>query len=380
MRPDRDEADWFKPLHVRDASGARDRISAQVAAGADVVVAPTWQTHRRALLPLAETRRAADWSAAAVRVAREAVELGLEARAAALADAPDDDIRRGRPMPLVAASLPALDEGAEQEHGQLLPREAATERDYRDHAGTLADAGPDLLLVEGQHEEGEARVAMLEAVDTGLPVWVALGAQSLAGVALEEWLDRARSLGVERLLLPGPLDARGAAMDGGLAWGGIGLRAELVGDWLAAGADVVGRLDGATVESLEPLRRAIDDQEEALHAAARAASGRWDTLVTRAAGMAPGGAAAWIGKPPVGPLPSGFEWLRVDAHEAGQLPSGHYRLVVAADPLPEMARLLERGGVLVQPLSDGSYARVDLRLVVLDDAEEPAFAIFRRED
>ncbi len=57
-------------------AAARERIAAQVAAGADVVVAPTWLTHRRALLPLGETRRAAAWTADAVRVAREAVEIG----------------------------------------------------------------------------------------------------------------------------------------------------------------------------------------------------------------------------------------------------------------------------------------------------------------
>ena len=59
-------------------AAARERLAAQLTAGADVVVAPTWLTHRRALLPVGETRQARAWTAAAVRVAREAIEIGLE--------------------------------------------------------------------------------------------------------------------------------------------------------------------------------------------------------------------------------------------------------------------------------------------------------------
>jgi hypothetical protein len=89
-RPNSDHADWYLPLHLRDPATARDRITAQIAAGADVVVAPTWQTHRRALLPLGETRRAATWTAAAMVTAREAIEIGLERRAEAMTDAEPD--------------------------------------------------------------------------------------------------------------------------------------------------------------------------------------------------------------------------------------------------------------------------------------------------
>ena len=170
-RPSSDDADWYLPLHLRDESAARARLAGQISAGADVIVAPTWLTHRRALLPLGETRRVGAWSNAAVRLAREAIEVGLERREEALADTPEDDPGLGRPQPLVAATLPALDDEPEAATGRLLPREAATERDYRDQAGALADAEPDLLLVEGQRDEEAARVALAEAVQTGLPVW-----------------------------------------------------------------------------------------------------------------------------------------------------------------------------------------------------------------
>ncbi|MEA2026444.1 MAG: homocysteine S-methyltransferase family protein, partial [Chloroflexota bacterium] len=199
-RPHRDDADWYLPLHIRDESAARERLAAQVAAGADVIVAPTWRTHRRALLPLGETRRAAVWTAAAVRVARDAVEVGLERRAELLADASADDVRRGRPEPLIAASLPALDDGPERGSGRLLPHEAATERDYRDQAGVLADAEPDLLLVEGQRDEAEARPATTEAAATGLPAWAALHPSALAAADVEAWLEWSSQIGLERIL------------------------------------------------------------------------------------------------------------------------------------------------------------------------------------
>ena len=71
--PDPEHADWYLPLHLRDARAARERLVGQTVAGAAVVMAPALLTHRRALLPLGETRRAAAWTAAAVRLGREAI-------------------------------------------------------------------------------------------------------------------------------------------------------------------------------------------------------------------------------------------------------------------------------------------------------------------
>src|SRR5690606_33957881 len=71
-------ARWFEPFHVRQPDVARGEIASQVATGADVVLAPTWLTHRRALEAVGESRRAQAWTTAAVRLAREAVETGME--------------------------------------------------------------------------------------------------------------------------------------------------------------------------------------------------------------------------------------------------------------------------------------------------------------
>jgi hypothetical protein len=391
-RPDPDDADWYLPLHLREERAARERIAAQVLRGADVVVAPTWLTHRRALLPLGETRRAAAWTAAAVRVAREAVEVGLERRAEAEAatqarlaatDAadepvPDDVAAHDRPRPLVAASLPALDDEPEADSGRLLPAEAATERDYRAQAGVLADAEPDLILVEGQRSEAAARVAATEAVDTGLPAWQALTPAALASTDLEGWLDWARRAGVERLLLPPPLSARLAAAVGELPWGGLVSDPATVSDWLAAGASVVGVLDRATPQAVEARRRAIDDHERGMLEAALAAERRWLAHVERAATMAPGGAAVWIGSPPDAPLPAGFEWLVVDVDESRRLPEDRFRLVVVPQAAVLDPRILERGGIVAMPYDETVGQLPALDLLAADDDSEPPLLIARR--
>ncbi len=383
-RPDPDTADWYMPLHLRDAPAARARVATQIEVGADVVVAPTWLTHRRALLPLGETRRAGDWTAAAVRLAREAVEVGLERRQGALGDVPDapdapevslDDVRRGRPAPLVAASLPALDDEAEVATGRLLPRETATERDYRDQAGIIADAEPDLILVEGQRSEADARTALASALDTGLPVWAALTPSALSTSDLEAWFEWAGATGLARLLLPSPLPAALPATEAALPWGGVADHPGSATAWLEAGARTIALLDGATVPVLESLRAALDDHERADLEVEQAARRRWQALVEQAAAMAPGGAAVWIGTVPGEGLPEGFRWHVVEEAQVPRLPDEAYRLAVATTVMgPPLERILERGGVLVGPLPHPG----SLRRIVVDEAEPP-LAISRRE-
>ncbi|MFO7533069.1 MAG: homocysteine S-methyltransferase family protein [Candidatus Limnocylindrales bacterium] len=402
-RPARDDADWVLPLHVRDEAAARERIAAQVAAGADVVVAPTWLTHRRALLPLAETRRAADWTTAAVRVARDAVEVGLERREALLADAPPDDVRQGRPDTRVAAVLPVLHDQPDAGSGRLPPHESASLRDYRDQAGLLADAAPDLLLVEAAADGAEARTAGQEACATGLPVWAAHAAPmgddaAIDAAYVETWLEWGRDVGLERLLLP-TLRVAAYARGGGLAWGGLLACApdalgvsdaaaaagsgangrKSAADWLAAGASALACLDGASAVALEPLRAAIDEVERVAIEASRAVERRWHAHVARAARMALGGPALWLGERAAAPLPEGFAWLHVDATEAHHLPTDRFRLIVARRPFEGAAVLLERGGVLAsgEPLAGGPES--GLRTVLIDDASAPPLAIYRRE-
>lgn len=377
-RPDPHDADWYLPLHVRKEGAARERIAGQIVAGADIVVAPTWLTHRRALLPLGETRRAGAWTAAAVHVARQALEVGQERRAESLVDVPDDDVRRGRPKSLVAAVLPALDDEPETATGRLLPHEAATERDYRDQAGAIADAEPDLILVEGQHTVADARTAIAEATETGLPTWAALTAETLAADELSGWFDWAVDHEVERLLLAGPIGDRDAILDAPLPWGALAPSDDPLTEWLEAGAAVIAWLDGANPAVLEPLRSAIDDHERVAIEAEHAARRRWQAHLRRAASMAPGGAAIIIGRADDPALPAGFEWSGVEREELPYLPPAHFRLLVDPDGFAtgDVARALERGGIAVSRPGQAET----LRLMTLDDSADPPLAIYRREE
>jgi hypothetical protein len=420
-RLDPDEPRWFEPLHVRDSRGSRERMASQVAAGADVIVAPTWQTHRRALVPVGETRQARAWTGAAVRVAREAVELGLEQRAevdgsAEAGEEPGARAERGvvperdaralaaelrtqepasvvptapalpRPAPLVAASLPALDALPEPGLGRLLPRSAASERDYREQAGLLADQEPDLLLVEGQATTTELRVAVEAAVGTGLPAWVAVALPGLGGEHADRVMDALGGIEVAAILFPGRPGA--GLLDIAMPWGG------LVGDgpgaegWLEAGAALLGLLDGATPEALAVVRAIIDRRERAALDAAQRLEDAWRSHVRRAAAMAEGGAALWLhgtseAAPPRDRLPPGFEWLVVSEEAARQVPDGRFQLVVdrGGDPaaVERDARWLAEGGILATAWTPGGSAGGELRVLRIDDQAGLRLALLRRQ-
>ncbi len=378
-RPHPDDADWYLPLHLRDARTARARLASQVAVGADAIVAPTWLTHRRALLPLGETRRAGAWTTAAIQLAREATELGMERRAepsdAGAAEA--EAVPPARPAPLVAAVLPSLEEEATVASGRLLPRESASARDYRDQAGLLADAEPDLILLEAPTTEADARTAVEAAAGTGLPVWAAFGRALLATAELDHWLELTGALGVARLLLPPPLAERVAAAEGTVPWGGLGVGAPEIGTWLETGAGAMALLDQATPGALQPVRAAIDAHERTTLEAEERRARRWLEHVRQAAAMAPGGAAVWVGPTPGARLPEGFDWIVVSADEVASLPQDRYALALAVSaPGPELTKALRDGGILSGPVPHPTGVRT---LYLDDEAGEVALATSRRE-
>jgi hypothetical protein len=292
---------------------------------------------------------------------------------------------------MVAACLPALDDDPDPGTGRLLPREAASERDYHDQAGLLADGEPDLVLLEGQATLASLRLAIDAAGGTGLPTWVALSRAGGGETDLEAWLDLARESNVAVTLLPGTPDGGRPGLDS--AWGRLipdtaAPGEDTISGWLAAGAAAIGLLDGATPDHLAPIRAAIDAYQRAELGAAEAAEARWWQHVRHAATMAPGGAALCLSvsgtRESLEPrLPAGFEWLIVDPSEAGVLPAAHFRLVVdpGERPVPPSLRaaLLDEGGVLVVAEGDSGLLTDELRLLVLEGTAEPPLAILRRE-
>ena len=280
------------------------------------MLAPTWRTHRRALMDVGESRRAVAWTQAAVEVAREGVDVGLERRAQ---DAlPDEEVENPPPAivraaPIVGGVTPILDDEPEPGTGRLLAREPAAARDYDEAAGHLADGDVDLILVETRVGDRGSRVAVEAAARSGIPTWVAAIGGDPEGPdgpvtesALATWVETSIDAGAMGLLFPDGSAALAARMAEAMAvptWGGlvgeVGDRAAESLDagastWLEAEARVVGLLRGARPERVAAIRATIDRRIQAELEREAAASQRWDAAVRRGASMAPGGAALWL--------------------------------------------------------------------------------------
>jgi hypothetical protein len=280
----------------------------------------------------------------------------------------------------------------------VLPREAATERDYRDQAGLLADAAPDLVLVEGQATTPEARLAAGIALETGLPTWVALSGIGAVGDATARAVDVLAGMAVACVLLSGDPRSRSevpadwARMRPGpdmpVEWGGL-LRSPAAADaWLDAGAVALGLLDAATPDRLAPVRTSIDRRMRAVLEAAQRDDETWRAHVRRAAMMAEGGRALWLRDPsdetlPSDRLPGGFAWIVARSDELHGLPDDHFDLIVDPSVPPAMRRnaaWLRRGGILTTRGLPEPLGAAGLRIIAVDDTRDPPHVITRREE
>ena len=235
--------------------------------GADIITANTFRTNPRSFLAggltRPDARRATD---AAVACAREAVAQVASGARVAGAIAPLEDCYR-------PDLVPAADQ-LTSEHGVL--------------SGWLRDAGADLILVETMNTVVEAAAACRAAVETRLPVWVSFHVDSsgllLSGETLSAAARAVDSLGVEaigvncvdarcaRPLLdvltrstdrPALVYANGGRLVAGewqpdptldaLSFG------QLAGDWLGAGAQIVGGCCGTGPDHIAAVRRVVDN-------------------------------------------------------------------------------------------------------------------------
>jgi hypothetical protein len=400
---------WFEPDHVRDPGRVRDEMAAQVRAGADVLEAPTFLTHRRALLAVGESRRAREWTMAAVRVARDAADAGLELRAqdeAQTAELPADERPVVNPDVLIVGVLPDLELDSDPGTGRLAPRETAVARDEADLCGFLADAGVDGILLEPRATVERASASVGLAAETGIPAWAMVSLQAdarlVSGEALEMWVEAVGPLAPASVIVM-PADASNAgraddlverldrevpgSMVGVVAPGpldGAGGR-ETAKAWLEAGAaSVIGIADGASPDALRPLVEARGDVTRTQLRRVGEARSRWERWVTDAARRAPGGAAMWIGAPPPR-LPDGFAWTVTMPDEAASAPDEAFRFIVSREPVDalELGRLLERGGILAARLPPGvdlsALANAGLRPLDGPAAVDPSWVMARKE-
>jgi S-methylmethionine-dependent homocysteine/selenocysteine methylase len=227
--------------------------AAEVEAGADVLTANTFRTHRRTLARAGLGERASDLTRRAVALAREAA-----------ASAP-------RPV-YVVGSLSPLEDCYRPD---LVPDDAALEAEHAEQAARLAAAGVDGILVETHNTVRELAAAARGAKATGLPVIASMitdgAGRLLSGEPIEDAVSALASIRPEVLAincvparrLVNDLRALASANSGALlgAYGNLGRPMEdggyaeaatpegyarFAGSWLDAGARLIGGCCGTS--------------------------------------------------------------------------------------------------------------------------------------
>ncbi len=236
------------------------------AAGAEILTANTFRTQSRVLGRARESGIAIEGDARSLT--RAALEL---ARGAAV----EADHRV-----LIAGSAPPLEDCYRPD---LVPAPAELEREHREHAENLAEAGADLILIETMGSLREARAAGRAAARTGLPFCVSFisrgDAALLSGEPLAEAIEAVCEFGPHLVAvnclpptsvagcLPtlraasvpfGVYANLGAPMEGDgpedrAEWRSPEDFASLVGGWVSDGASLVGGCCGTMPDHIRAI-------------------------------------------------------------------------------------------------------------------------------
>ncbi len=142
-----DVPEWSAAALVSAPDLVRQVHADYIVAGAELITANTFRTHARNLSRAGLASRAAELTALAVALAREA--------------AGDRAWVLGSQAPLEDCYSP-----------QLVPPDAELQREHRAMSRHLADAGAEGILIETQNTIREAVAAARTAAETGLPVLV----------------------------------------------------------------------------------------------------------------------------------------------------------------------------------------------------------------
>jgi S-methylmethionine-dependent homocysteine/selenocysteine methylase len=239
----------------------------EVAAGAEILTANTFRTHRRTLAKAGLRSRSRELTLLAVRLAREAAE------------------EAGREV-FVAGSLSPLEDCYRPD---LVPDKAALESEHRDQAEALAASGVNAILLETHNTVRELVAAARAARATGLPFVASMVTDGtgrlLSGETVGEAAGALLPLGPDAISincvparhLAADLERLAAAAPGVPlgAYGNLGLPEDESGwtfsdelspqvyaaearRWLAIGARLVGGCCGTTPAHTAALRYAIN--------------------------------------------------------------------------------------------------------------------------
>jgi len=171
---------WSAHALAKDAETVLRIHADYVAAGADLLTANTFRTQRRTLARAGLGERAAELTATAVSLARQA----------------------GGERVVVLGSAPPLEDCFSP---QQVPDDEALDREHAEHAQNLSRAGVDGVLAETMNTVREAVAAARAARNAGLPVIVSFtcwtGPRLLSEEPLEEAIDAVRETGPVAVLV-----------------------------------------------------------------------------------------------------------------------------------------------------------------------------------
>ena len=364
------------PPPIREPEAVRRLLLEIGTAGADVLTAPTTRTHRRALSRLGEARRAREWTIAAVSLAREAAQMAADALDERAENAPAGGVGVARDGPPRVAGVLAPLEGPDAP--EAAPDEATALAEHRTQAGLLADAGVDLIRIDGMETVRESHAATVAARELGLEVWsgAALdgsGTRLPSGEPLGAWLEAILPLEPTALVVEAPTDravdrALADLRGSGVSRLGVSLAVDLspdalgatLGRWLDAGACLVGCGRDAGPARVAAFRAALDRWSEERLRTADAVRATWAGWLDQGARHAGAGEAVALlgegaGSPPGAALPAGsrLAWRTVPAGDLAQLSAGRFGLGVAGadglgrDDLGRLVSALAPGGWLL---------------------------------
>ena len=264
---------WSAEAVLDSPDRVREVHEAYAEAGADILTAATFRTTMRSLAKAGRTGAHLEKETEALTA--RAVTLAREARARAAS---------GRDV-WVAGALAPLEDCYRHD---LVPDDAALEREHHDQAARLARAGADLLLIETMGTIREAVAASRAALATGLPVLTSFMTRNASEIAggepLADAVKAVDALEVDAILVncvPAEIAMGCLAIMTGITRTPIGCYAnagspdlgrgtwcfdpemtperfaEHAADWVGLGAQIVGGCCGTSPVHIRALRAAL---------------------------------------------------------------------------------------------------------------------------
>lgn len=269
---------WCAMATVDDALTLRGIHEDYIRAGARVVTANTFSSHRLMLDPAGLGHRFLELNRRAVEVAMEARDRLGAAETVAIAGSMSHQV--------------PFHPGTDLRDQRQIPAPAVYEAGFRELANTLAGLGVDLLLLEMMSDPALVNAAVAAARETGLPIWLGYACRaSPAGVpvsftreelGLRELMQRTRAeradvVGIMHtgvaIITPALQAMRGACDRPLMAYPDTGhfempcwrfddaispsAFTELAGRWVDEGASLIGGCCGFGVEHISALTEAL---------------------------------------------------------------------------------------------------------------------------